>query len=144
MAEKPKTLWIGDLENYMDEDFVRKLFGSDAQYIVSVKIMRDKTSGLASGYGFLETDSYETANRILNSYSGKPIPSLPGRIYRLNWSALSVGGERRTDPNPHHAVFVGDIAPEVNDYTLFVSSMFKTRIELILLASFSATISFCL
>ncbi len=120
---EPKTLWIGDLESYMDETFIRRIFYQERE-LTGVKIIRDRNTGLPAGYGFIDFASHGGAKRVLDTYSGKPIAGLPGHIYRLNWATFSVGGERKPDPVPQYSCFVGDLAPEVTDFMLFVCTLF--------------------
>jgi RNA recognition motif-containing protein len=39
--ESCKSIWVGDIENYMDEKFIRNLFDNDPT-ITSVKLIRDR------------------------------------------------------------------------------------------------------
>lgn len=42
------TLWMGELEPWMDENFIKGVFLSAAGETVNVKVIRDKNSGYAS------------------------------------------------------------------------------------------------
>lgn len=123
-----QTLWIGDLDPYMDEEFVRRLFGPDVQpYLSAVKLI--KKDGRPAGYGFLDFTTRDAAQQVLNNYSGKPILHAPGKVYRLNWAsghitggtgqaakqlAGNIGGDL-------YSIFVGDLGPEVTDYILMTA-----------------------
>lgn len=63
-GQDSKTLWVGDIENWMDESYVANLFAKAGQ-VVSVKIIKDKNSGAPMGYGFVEFASPEVAARTL-------------------------------------------------------------------------------
>nr|CAG4717967.1 unnamed protein product [Naegleria fowleri] len=122
---KARTLWMGDLDDSMDEDYVKKLFGSDIRpSIVSAKIIRDRNTGKSAGYGFIEFTTVEIAKAVLETYNGKTIPSLPNKIYKLNWTAQpgNVHMPMSHTPKPMGkdvvSVFVGDLAPDVDDYML--------------------------
>lgn len=39
------TLWMGELEPWMDENFIKGVFLSSAGETVNVKVIRDKNSG---------------------------------------------------------------------------------------------------
>lgn len=118
---KPRTLWMGDLEPYMDENFIRSLFYEDLDKLVAVKVQRDRYTGNPVGYGFLDFVSNAAAHSVLNKYSNRPMPNVPGRTYRLNWGSFTIGGERRGDQDtPQFAIFVGDLGPEVTDVMLYV------------------------
>lgn len=49
------TLWLGDIETWMDEPFIAKVFGQLGYggTLTSIKIIKDKGSDQPSGYGFL-------------------------------------------------------------------------------------------
>jgi RNA recognition motif-containing protein len=64
------TLWIGDIDPWMDEIYVKSLFSNIAP-LKSIKIM--KKNGQSIGYGFIEFDSDETASFVLHKYNGKSI-----------------------------------------------------------------------
>jgi len=42
--------------------------------VVNVKVIREKGSGAAAGYGFVEFVTHEIAEQVLQSYVGQPIP----------------------------------------------------------------------
>lgn len=63
-AQDSKTLWVGDIENWMDEGYVANLFAKGGQ-VTNVKIIKDKSSGAPMGYGFVEFASPEIAARVL-------------------------------------------------------------------------------
>lgn len=69
-----KTLWVGDIENWMDESHIANLF-SKIGPVQSVKIIRDKASGQPMGYGFVEFTSHEIAARVIQLLNGSTNPS---------------------------------------------------------------------
>ncbi|KFK29206.1 hypothetical protein AALP_AA7G103000 [Arabis alpina] len=120
-AGEIRSLWIGDLQPWMDENYLMSIFAltGDAQ---SAKVIRNKQSGYSEGYGFIEFVSHAAAERNLQTYNGNPMPSCE-QTFRLNWAQLGAG-ERRQAEGPEHTVFVGDLAPDVTDYML--TETFKT------------------
>ena len=58
-----KTLWIGDIEPWMDEHYISGLFQNIAA-IQSVKLIRDKLKGTPVGYGFVEFPNHEIAKQV--------------------------------------------------------------------------------
>ncbi|XWS15587.1 hypothetical protein CRYUN_Cryun34aG0013500 [Craigia yunnanensis] len=113
-ADEVRTLWIGDLQYYMDENYLMSCFPQTGE-IASVKVIRNKQTGQVEGYGFIEFVSRATAERVLQTYHGTPMPHGENN-YRLNWASFS-SGERR-DETPDFTVFVGDLAADVTDYML--------------------------
>lgn len=55
-----KTLWMGDIEHWMDETYISSLY-SHTGGLASVKIIKDKNTGLPAGYGFIEFTNHEIA-----------------------------------------------------------------------------------
>lgn len=120
---KSKTLYIGDLDSNMDENYLNELF-KDYQ-ISNIKIMRDRHTGKYLGYGFIEFKTRESAQKALEQLSGKPIKNTR-KIFKLNWSQFMNSDQKRNQQQnepqtePQYAVFVGDLAPEVTDFQLLV------------------------
>ncbi|KAK8630326.1 hypothetical protein V6N13_079124 [Hibiscus sabdariffa] len=113
--EEVRTLWIGDLQFWVDESYLNSCFAHTGE-LVSIKIIRNKITGLPEGYGFVEFVSHAAAERILQTYNGTPMPGTE-QMFRLNWASFGAG-ERHNDPGPEHSIFVGDLAPDVTDYLL--------------------------
>ena len=142
-----RTLWMGDLAYWMDENFIFSLFLPTGA-LQTVKIIRNKASNASEGYGFVEFTTHAAAEDVLQTLNGTPIPNTD-QIFRLNWAAFGVGKQtyEGTDNsmclttlfawngpsistvghNPvllsaavhvDHSIFVGDLAPEVTDYML--------------------------
>ncbi|KAF8775071.1 hypothetical protein HU200_005123 [Digitaria exilis] len=107
-----RTLWIGDLQYWMDEGYIYGCFAATGE-VQSVKLIRDKHTGQLQGYGFVEFVTRAAAERVLQTYNGTMMPNveLP---FRLNWATA---GEKRDD-SPDYTIFVGDLAADVTDYVL--------------------------
>lgn len=113
-----RTLWIGEIESWMDETYITGMFGHMG-FVVQVKIIRDKNTGASAGYGFVEFTDGQIARTVLETLNGKPMPDRHGKLFRLNWSSHSAlsSGASKNDLN-ELSLFVGDLAQEVNDFTL--------------------------
>ncbi|VUC28920.1 unnamed protein product [Clonostachys rosea] len=121
--DSPKTtLWMGELEPWMDENFIKGVFLSSAAESVNVKVIRDKNSGNA-GYCFVEFPTPDSANKAL-ALNGTPVPN-SSRQFKLNWASGGGLVDRREDRGPEYSIFVGDLGPEVNEYVLV--SLFQAR-----------------
>ena len=69
------ALWIGGLENYMDEDFILKAMQSMGETnILSIKVIKNKFTGGAAGYGFINFISDQVALTCMHKLNGKMIP----------------------------------------------------------------------
>ncbi|CAH8360784.1 unnamed protein product [Eruca vesicaria subsp. sativa] len=107
-----KTIWIGDLLHWMDESYLNSCFSSAGE-MSSVKVIRNKHTGLSEGYGFVEFESHDVAEKVLQDFNGVTMLK-SDQPYRLNWASFS-SGEKRSENGPDHSIFVGDLAPEVTD-----------------------------
>ncbi|CAN1750744.1 Polyadenylate-binding protein RBP47B' [Linum perenne] len=120
--EEVRTLWIGDLQYWADENYLSSCFSHTGE-LISVKIIRNKLTGQPEGYGFVEFVSHQAAERILQTYNGTQMPGTE-LTFRLNWASFGTG-ERRPDAGPEHSIFVGDLAPDVTD--LLLQETFRTQ-----------------
>ncbi|XP_042513174.1 polyadenylate-binding protein RBP47B'-like isoform X2 [Macadamia integrifolia] len=114
-VEEIRTLWIGDLQYWIDESYLHNCFAHTGE-VLSIKIIRNKITGQPEGYGFIEFVTHAAAERVLQTFNGTQMPGTE-QTFRLNWASFGIG-ERRTDAGPEHSIFVGDLAPDVTDYLL--------------------------
>ncbi|XP_002510266.2 polyadenylate-binding protein RBP47 isoform X1 [Ricinus communis] len=110
-----RTVWIGDLHHWMDENYLHTCFASTGE-IVSIKVIRNKQTGLSEGYGFVEFYTHATAEKVLQNYAGILMPNTE-QPFRLNWATFSTG-DKRSDNAPDLSIFVGDLAADVTDSLL--------------------------
>ncbi|KAL0369023.1 UNVERIFIED_CONTAM: Polyadenylate-binding protein RBP47C' [Sesamum calycinum] len=69
-----RTIWVGDLHNWMDEDYLRSCFASTGE-VSSIKVIRNKQTGFSEGYGFVEFFTHAAAEKVLQSYSCLAMPN---------------------------------------------------------------------
>mmetsp|Transcript_6156 Transcript_6156/g.11515 ORF Transcript_6156/g.11515 Transcript_6156/m.11515 type:complete len:660 (+) Transcript_6156:90-2069(+) len=105
-----KTLWVGDLPYWVEESYLERAF-SWLGAAISVKIIRSKTTGRSEGYGFVEFVNRTTAEHALCAHNGQVMPGMD-QVWRLNWASLGAAA------GPEFSLFVGDLAPDVNDFVL--------------------------
>ncbi|CAL5383678.1 unnamed protein product [Camellia sinensis] len=110
-----KTIWVGDLHNWMDEDYLHSCFASTGE-VASIKVIRNKQTGLSEGYGFVEFFSHAAADKVLQNYTGKAMPNTE-QPFRLNWATFSMG-DKRSNNGSDLSIFVGDLASDVTDSLL--------------------------
>ncbi|KAK4214799.1 hypothetical protein QBC37DRAFT_439931 [Rhypophila decipiens] len=120
--EAAKTLWMGEMEGWMDENFIKNIFNTVLAEPVQVKVIRDRNSGNA-GYCFIEFNTPEGASKAL-TLNGTPVPN-SARVFKLNWASGGGLVDRRDDRGPEYSIFVGDLGPEVNEFVLV--SLFQSR-----------------
>nr|XP_027112462.1 polyadenylate-binding protein RBP47-like [Coffea arabica] len=115
-SEENRTIWIGDLQQWMDEAYLQSCF-SQASEVVSVKVIRNKQTGQSERYGFVEFSSHAAADKVLQSYNGSPMPNTE-QVFHLNWAAFSMGNRRQEAGAVDLSIFVGDLAADVTDSLL--------------------------
>ncbi|XP_071689702.1 polyadenylate-binding protein RBP45-like [Rutidosis leptorrhynchoides] len=113
-ADEIRTLWIGDLQYWMDEQYLVSCFAQSGE-VISAKVIRNKQTGQSESYGFIEFATRDAAERHLQTYNGTLMPNVE-QNFRLNWASFGAG-EKRAD-GPDYTIFVGDLAADVTDYTL--------------------------
>ncbi|KAK4745690.1 hypothetical protein SAY87_012002 [Trapa incisa] len=110
-----QTIWVGDLHHWMEESYLHTCFASTGE-IASIKVIRNKQTGLSEGYGFVEFFSHDTADKVLQNYSGILMPNTE-QPFRLNWATFG-NGDKRPDNGSDLSIFVGDLAADVTDILL--------------------------
>lgn len=115
-GDSKTTLWMGELEPWIDENFVRSIWYNMGEQ-VNVKMIRDKFSGSNAGYCFVDFASAQAAQKAL-ALNGQIIPN-SNRPFKLNWaSGGGLADRSRDDRGPEFSIFVGDLGPEVNEFAL--------------------------
>ncbi|KAI0507589.1 hypothetical protein KFK09_013715 [Dendrobium nobile] len=114
-GEENKSIWVGDLHYWMDENYLHSCFGHTGE-LVSIKVIRNKLTGQSEGYGFVEFCSRSVAEKVLKTFNGHIMPNAE-HPFRLNWASFSMG-DKRSDATSDHSIFVGDLAPDVTDSML--------------------------
>ncbi|ODQ47998.1 hypothetical protein PICMEDRAFT_32349, partial [Pichia membranifaciens NRRL Y-2026] len=116
-----KTLWMGDLEAWWDEEHIGNLWAKLDKH-VEVKVIKPKhnllmhqlakTNGQGivnhSGYCFIEFDSPDLATDAL-SLNGTTIPDSNNKTFRLNWASAATL-DSQVAQTPEYSLFVGDLS----------------------------------
>lgn len=108
------TLWMGDLEPWMNENWIKALWLKHGE-IVNVKMIKDRSTGQAAGYCFVEFSNSASASRALTTLNGSQIPGTV-RIFKLNWAS---GSNPTRDACVEYTIYVSDVPVHINDYQLF-------------------------
>jgi RNA recognition motif-containing protein len=74
-------LYVGNLPFSADEDQVRELFGQNDRTVVEVRLITDRDTGRARGFGFVEMGSDEDAQGAISELNGF---SMDGRPLTVN------------------------------------------------------------
>lgn len=114
----PKTLWMGDLDPWSDEEAIMNLWALLGKRVLVKLIKAKKGTPAASlntghaGYCFIEFETFEDAKDAL-TLNGTNIANT-NRLFRLNWAS----GATLTSTIPQSAeysLFVGDLAPTTTE-----------------------------
>ncbi|TKW29949.1 hypothetical protein SEVIR_2G002400v4 [Setaria viridis] len=140
--EGARSLWIGGLLHWMNEDYLYACFTYSPE-LLSLVVKRSKHTGQSEGFGFLRFNDHATATRILKSYNGQKMPNadqdfnlnwaaqsyapnkLPDQDSKLDWATQQDGHTNDTAAASEHVIFVGDLAYDVTEYMLH--HLFKSR-----------------
>ncbi|KAM7517093.1 hypothetical protein LguiA_006676 [Lonicera macranthoides] len=114
-SDENRTIWVGDLHSWMDEDYLRSCFASTGE-VASIKVIRNKQTGFPEGYGFVEFFSHAAAEKVLQTYTCIAMPNTE-QPFRLNWATFSMG-DKRSNNGSDLSIFVGDLASDVTDTLL--------------------------
>ncbi|CAH9100389.1 unnamed protein product [Cuscuta europaea] len=112
-----RTVWVGDLQPWMDESYLHSCFAHSGE-VLSVKVIRNKQTGNSEGYGFVEFNSHTAAENVLQNYTGTTMPNAE-QPFNLNWAGSSNGEKRAADSaGSDLSIFVGDLGADVTDALL--------------------------
>jgi len=84
----------------MDEPYLNSMISGlgYAQNILSIKVIKDKTTGTPAKYGFIEFTSHLIAEKFLNEFNGKLIPNVANKHFKLKWGSFG-GGVKPSNMN---------------------------------------------
>ncbi|KAI0080776.1 hypothetical protein K474DRAFT_1672312 [Panus rudis PR-1116 ss-1] len=144
-ATQRSTLWWGELEPWMDEEYAKQVCNLMGWDPVNIKVPRPAPDPLTGrqannpGYCFLTFPSQQHAAAVLaqvnsGNASGAPV-TMPNssRPFTLNWASsvptaplpagfngqtISIPGAQNPQYPKEYSIFVGDLAPEVSNSDL--------------------------
>lgn len=73
-------IYVGNMSYRSSEESIKDLFGQFGE-VKSVKLITDRETGRAKGFGFVEMTSDSEANEAIESLNGK---EFDGRTLRIN------------------------------------------------------------
>ena len=85
-----RTLWIGEIPEWMDEAYIERRLLFYKVPVKNVKIIRNRIKGISLGYGFIEFFSRLQAEQVLSSFHDKAIlDPQTNSTFKLNWASDS-------------------------------------------------------
>ena len=73
------NIYVGNLSYQATDDDLRKAFEVFGQ-VTSARVIRDKETGRAKGFGFVEMASEEDGKKAIDGANGKEIAGRPVRV----------------------------------------------------------------
>jgi hypothetical protein len=98
-------LFVGGLSFSTSSDRLREAFARFGN-VVAATVMNDRETGRSRGFGFVEMDTTEEAEKAISSLNGS---SLDGRMIRVDKATPRGSGPVRTGPPPRRPM--GDRGP---------------------------------
>ena len=122
--DNEETLWMGDLEYWMNESFIMNSFIKYGFFPISVKLIIDKRFFKNHNFCFVTFNNVQEANNALFILNRKKIP------YTNNFFKLNV--TKKSSENKK-IIFVGNLSKEIGDKDLYV--YFKSKYPSVISAS---------
>jgi len=85
-------LYVGNLPFSVDESTLRALFEQNERQVEEVKLITDRMTGRARGFGFIEMANSEDADKAIQELNGY---EMDGRQLNVNEARERNGGARR-------------------------------------------------
>ncbi|KAF7491457.1 tRNA selenocysteine 1-associated protein 1 [Sarcoptes scabiei] len=105
-----KTLWMGNIDSTMDENFIKDAFNALGINVHNIKVIRNKDNGMPLGYAFVSFDDRSMAEHVLQQVNGKQIPNITNEDKRFCL--------KRATRNGRFSVFVGNLPPQIDNDVL--------------------------
>ncbi|CAF1019698.1 unnamed protein product [Didymodactylos carnosus] len=105
-----RTLYVGNLENTVTEDLLLALF-TQIGPCKGCKIIHEPGN---DPYAFIEFNEHQIAAHALLAMNKR---LCMGKEMKVNWATTS-GHQSKVDTSKHFHIFVGDLAPEIDQNTL--------------------------
>ncbi len=81
MSDENSKVYVGNLEYSTSDEELRAFFEGQQLQVKAVDIIKDKYTGRAKGFGFVELDSNEAVQKAIQSLDGQ---ELKGRKLKVS------------------------------------------------------------
>ena len=105
MFEQKSKLYLGNLNYDVTEEEISKLFEDNGIQAKAVTLIKDKYTGRAKGFGFVEVESEEVIQKAIEALDGR---ELSGRKLTVNKARAP---RERSDGPRHGGGFGGGRSP---------------------------------
>ena len=119
-----ETLWMGDIESWMNASFIMNSFIKFGFKPINVKIIIDKRPHKTQNFCFVTFNNLEEANNVLFKLNGKQIPNT-SKFFKLNLTKKSSSNQK--------IIFVGNLPDQICHNDLY--NYFKSKYSSVISAS---------
>ena len=124
MNNKECSLWMGDLELWMDESFIMNAFFECGFKPNNIKIIKNKVLNKLRNFCFVNFENFQDAYDAILKLNARRIPQT-NAYFKLNLTS----NNKKTTKN----AYVGNLPPTMNDMDLY--NMFKSKYPSVYYAS---------
>ena len=118
------TLWMGDIEPWMDESFIIDSFKDYGFKPKNVKLIIDKRLNKFKNFCFVNFNNLKEANYALFNLNAKKIPKTD-MFFKLNLT--------KNNSENYKNAYVGNLSPQIKDFELY--NYFKSKYPSVYYAS---------
>ena len=115
--EQSRTLWMGNIENWMTENDINLILNSINLKPIKIRIFKNENPKICC---FIEFDTPEIANFILEKYNGVKLNDFELKLNKVNKNKKEKGNLniKNNDLNNKFAIYVGNIPKDINSEEL--------------------------
>ena len=119
-----ETLWMGDLESWMNESFIMNSLIEIGIIPISIKVVIDKRPNKNKNFCYITFNNIQEANYALFKLNGKKIPKT-SKFFKLNLT--------RKNSENKKIIFVGNLSNKICDSELY--EYFKSKYSSVISAT---------
>ncbi len=117
IMEQSRTLWMGNIENWMNENYINQILNSLNLKPIKIRILQNDNPKSCC---FIEFESPETADFVLEKYNGLKLNDLILNLRRVNSKKKDNNNliKEQNDNNKKYTIYVGNIPKDINNEQL--------------------------
>jgi cold-inducible RNA-binding protein len=89
-----KKLYVGNLPFDVEETSLKELFQADGRQVAKIQIITDRDTGRPRGFGFVEFENAEDAQKAIEALNGKEFGGRPLTVNEAKEQVRTGGGSR--------------------------------------------------